>query len=250
MRYNWFFAVGAISLVGWTCCSRVQAQFEAPPNSLAFEDTGTLEAVEDGLIQIRDSKTEAWLLQIVGETKVTVDGEAEPDYLRPGLPVRFNAKIDKKGVLQKPLAEIEIFTPQSKSWMGLFPEGEDDPDAKPDRTGGAGTFQIKGKLISFRDNELVVSAGSRKISGQVADEFTVKVKLDDPSIAQNGDTVKVKFWYYDNSKPIPAANRLGKGRAEEITITLAKKLAPSVKKLRQPEKSARPAAKSAKAARN
>ncbi len=249
MHHNWFFAVGSIWLAGWTCSSAARAQFEPPVNSLAFEDTGTLEAVEEGLIKIRDSKTEAWLLEIVADTKITVEGEAEPDYLHPGMPVRFNAKIDKKGALQKPVDEIEIFSPQTRSWMGLFPEGEDDPDAKPDRTGAAGSFQVKGKLISFRDGELMVSAGSRKISGKVADDFTVKVKLDDPTIAQNGDTVKMKFWYYENSKPIAERNRFGKGRAEEITITLANKLAPSVKKLR-PEKSARPGIRSTKAARN
>jgi hypothetical protein len=250
MRRNWFFAAGLVSVAGWTCCAAAHAQFEAPPNSLAFEDTGTLEAVEEGLIQIRDSKTEAWLLQIVAETKITIEGEAERDYLRPGLAVQFTGKIDKKGALQKPLGEIELFSPKGKLSIGLFPEGDDGPDAKPDRTGSGGTFHIKGKLISFRDGELVVSAGSRKISGQVADEFTVKVNLDDPSVAQNGDTVKVKAWYYDNSKPMPALNRLGKARAEEITITLAKPLAPSVKKNRPPEKAARPTGKSTKAAKN
>jgi hypothetical protein len=225
--------------------SAARAQFEVPLNSLEYnDDTGQLEGVQGDIIKIRDSKNDAWLITTIAATKVSVTGEAEPECLRPGLFVQFKGEIDKKGTLQSPIEEIEIISVESKSSLGLFAPGEGDAPARPVRTATAGEFLIKGKLLSSKDGQLMVLAGSRKINGATGDKLAVKLNVDDPSLAQAGDTVKVKAWYYDKGRPVAAINRPGQALAEEITITLSKPLAYSGKKARPSEKSAKPAAKS------
>ena len=244
MRVDSTFSAGLLAVAVWSAGGAACGQFVAPQNSLSFEDKGTLEAVHGEAMQIRDSKSEPWLLNIGAETKVTVEGEAERDCLRPGLFVQFTGKINKKGHLEEPLSEIEITSAQGKASLGLFPP--DDVDGlKPVRALTAGSYLVKGKLATFRDDELLVIAGRHKITGAVsADELKVKLNLDDTSLAQSGDEVKVKAWYYDNGRPNLNIGRRGTAMAEEITITLAKPLEATGKKPRQSERPARASSKS------
>jgi hypothetical protein len=250
MRNFSIFTAGLVGFAAWAGGATARAQFEAPPNSLAFEDSGTLEAVEPDVLRFRDSKSEAWLLKLVPETIITVLGEAESECLRPGVYVQLIGQIDKKGTLAKEVSELEILSAQGKSSLGLFPEAEAEGSSKPVRNAGAGTYRIKGKLVSYKDGELVIMAGNRKISGNVADDLTTKVNLDDPTLGQKDDKVEVKAWYTDPSKPNPALNRPGIALAQEVTITLSKPLAHSGKKSRAPVKSARPAKTESRAFKN
>jgi hypothetical protein len=244
MRVNSIFSAGLLALVVWTGGGAACAQFVAPQNSLSFEDKGTLEAIQGNAMQIRDSKSEPWLLSLGPDTIVTVEGDAERDCLRPGLFVQFTGKINKKGQLEEPLSEIEITSAQAKAAMGIFPP--DDTDGlKPVRALTAGSYLVKGKLATFRDDELLVIAGRHKITGAVsADELKVKLNLDDTSLAQPGDEVKVKAWYYDAGRPNLNLGRRGNAMAEEVTITLAKPLEATGKKVRQSERPARASSKS------
>jgi hypothetical protein len=244
MRIDSIFRAAWFAAAVWTAGGAANAQFVAPQNSLSFEDKGTLEAIQGDAMQMRDSKSEPWLLSIVADTKVTVEGEAERDCLRPGLFVQFTAKINKKGRLEEPLSEIEITSAQAKASMGIFPP-EDVEGLKPVRALTAGSYLVKGKIATFRDDELLVIAGRHRISGAVSpDDLKLKLNLDDTSLAQSGDEVKVKAWYYDMGRPNLNLGRRGNAMAEEITITLAKPLESGGKKPRQVERPARASSKS------
>ena len=250
MRNFSIFTAGLVGFSAWAVGCTARAQFEAPPNSLAFEDSGTLEAVESDALQFRDSKSEAWLLKLVPETIITVLGEAESECLRPGVFVQLTGQIDKKGTLAKEVNELELFSPQGKSSLGLFPEVETEGGSKPVRNAAAGTYRIKGKLVSYKEGELVIMAGNRKITGNASADLKVTLNLDDPTLGQKDDKVEVKAWYTDPSKPNPALNRPGIALAQEVTITLSKPLAHSGKKSRPPVKSARPAKAESRTSKN
>jgi hypothetical protein len=239
------------AVVAWAVLAAApvaRAQFEVPPGSLAFEDTGKLEAVQTDVLKFRDSKNDVWLLKINQQTQVTVKGEAEVGCLRPGLSVQFNGQIDKKGVLKEPVDKIEIFTPQGKMSHGLFAP-TDLEGSKPMRNPGAGTFLIKGKLATYRDGDLLVVAGNRKITGSTADDVVVTLTSDDPSLAQADDELKVKGWYDDRTRPNPVLNRAGVALAEEITITLTKRLAATGRKARPVERPAKTTVKAGRASK-
>jgi hypothetical protein len=245
MRADSIWTAGLVGLAVWSAAPAARAQFQAPQNSREYEDTGTLEGVQGGFIKIRDSKNDSWVLETSEGTKITVTGEADRDFLHsPALHVQFTGQIDKKGVLQKAIEAIEIFSAEGKSSLGLFVPAEGDAPPKPVRSAASGTFLIRGRLVSYKNGQVVVSAGSRKITGNVSDEAEVKLNVDDPGLGQAGDAVKVKAWYYDKSRPVAALNQPGSALAEEITITLAKPLAYSGRKPRANDKASKPTAKS------
>ncbi len=252
MRSDSFLMTICVGLVAWTTAPPARAQvetteFEVPAGSLVYEDTGTLEAVQPDVIRMRDSKNEPWLMNIDPHTQVAVEGEAEVSYLRPGVFVQFTGALNKKGLLTAPVKEIEIFSAEGRSTLGLFAAGDSGSAARPVRNPGAGTYVIKGKVASFKGDELVVIAGRTKISAKLDESLeTIKVNLDDPSIAQTGDAVKVKAWYYDRGKPNPLFSRPGTAKAQEITITLAKPLAGTMRRARPADKPARATSKSSK----
>ncbi len=223
-----------VTLAAGAIVSPVGAQdFVAPPNSFALDTEGTLEGYRPGYLQVRDSKTETWLLSIDPTTKVSVHGQAEQDYLRPGLTIAFETEIDKKGQISKPIEEVEIVTSEGKPRLGLFSTDEDADDGRPVRTVAAGTYRVRAKLASFKGGELTVSVGSKRLTATLSEKATVKFACTDPGMAEIGDTVKVKAWYYDNGKPVAAVGRAGKALAEEVTITLTKPLTGTSKKSRR-----------------
>jgi hypothetical protein len=206
-------------------------KFVAPPNSLPLEDSASMEIYRAGFLQIRDSKNmDVWILKILPETTVSVSGEAELDYLRPGLSIQFDNDLDKKGQLVNPISEIELLP--NRTTLGLF-AADDDADARPIRNPEPGAYRFRGKLSAVKEKLITVSIGGRRYTGQLSDELRIKFSSDDPSVADVGDTVKVKAWYYDNTKPISAMNIPGRAIAEDISITLEKPLEPAGRRARQ-----------------
>jgi hypothetical protein len=222
----------AVCAAGVTALAQ-ENKFVAPANALSLEDTGSLEIYRSGYMQIRDSKMELWVLKILPQTTITVEGEAEADYLRPGLSIQFDGEINKKSAIAEPISEIKLLNTKGKPLLGLFPAGEEGDRVRPVRKPQPGAYCIKGKLASYKDGQLTVSIGGRRITGTLSDEVTINFKSDDPNMAMSGDSVKVKAWYFANTKPIAARNIPGKAIAEEITITLAKPLAASRRKTRR-----------------
>ncbi len=210
-----------------------ESQFVAPANALSLEDSGSLEAYRTGYMQVRDSKQELWLIKILPQTKVTVEGEAEAEYLRPGLSIEFDGELTRKAEVAEPISEIKLLDGKGKPVLGLFPAGETGDNVRPVRKPEPGDYCIKGKLASYKDGQLTVAIGGRRITGELSDEVSIKFSSDDPAVASAGDTVKLKAWYFANTKPIAAQNIPGKAVAEEITITLAKPLEPTGRRSRR-----------------
>jgi hypothetical protein len=76
-RFARLLATGLLALATVARGADESNDFPAPPNALPIEETGALAGYQQGYLQIRDSKMDLWLLQIVPETKVTIEGEAE-----------------------------------------------------------------------------------------------------------------------------------------------------------------------------
>jgi hypothetical protein len=250
MRRSYFFVSGLLALTVAATISESRAQFPAPVDALQYEDTGTLEGVQENYIKFRDSKNEEWILQVSDATKVSVSGEAEAECVRPGFYIRFTSELDKKGALTKDVEEIEIYATDGKPAVGLFAPGAGDAPGKQVRTPNAsGAFVVQGRVTAFRDGQLAVNAGGRRITGNTSKELKVKLSLEDASLAQAGDEVKVKAWYYEKARPVAAFNQPGRALAEEVTITLAKPLAYAGKKAKTNDKSAKSPGKSSRVAK-
>jgi hypothetical protein len=214
--------------------SRATAQNPPPQADEALKATGTIEEISEQALRIKVSDTESWLVEIKPEqTKIVITGTAEPAFLRTGLHVRFEGEIDEKRNLQADITELEVFTPQGKNGLGLF--SDNSPTAKPIGKAAAGKYQIRAKVIGLKDHEITLAAGSKKLSGKVADDVAVKVASEDLTNVHDGDGVSVTGWYNPANKA--AAGKPGQAVAEELTITLAKPLVATKKPARSVAKS-------------
>lgn len=228
-RLAFFPAAVALSLV---VCSPGLAADETnrPPGAEALAATGKIQAVSDDVVRVKVSDTDTWLVHITGETKLEVTGTAEPGYLRTGMHVRLSGEIDAKGNLQGEIESLAVFTPQGKNALGLFDEKDTGPNAKPVKKVAAGTYQIRAKVLSVKDKDLVLLAGGKKIYGTLTAEPEVKVVAEDLAMVQDGDEATIAGWYLPADKA--AAQKPGQAMAEELTITLAKPLVAAKKPAR------------------
>jgi hypothetical protein len=216
----------AVATAGVSRAQDDEEKFVPPDGWISDNVSGTLELYQPGLLQVRDSKMQQWLLKITPQTKLLVQGEAEVDYLKPGLTLQIKGDIDKKSAIQAPIEEIEIITASGKPMLGLFAVDGDNESARPARNPGPGEYLIKAKLAAHKEGQITLSVGSRRITGTLGDEVKITFASDDLNMADVGDTVEVKAWYTDAYRPVAAFNKIGRGVAESVTITLAKPLAP------------------------
>lgn len=192
----------------------------------AWSESGIVKDVGSSMVSLKSANDHIWLVRVDPKTKLQVDGTAEAGYLHSGLNVKFSGEIDKKGVLQSEIKQIEIFTPQDKRSIGLFAEGAQD--AKPVRNAPPGRYEIKARVNTYKDGQLTVSAGGKKITGKVAPDAEIKVNAGSLTFVQEGDSVRASGWRVGPTQAM----------ATELTVTLAKPLAGVVKKSR-PAKSPR-----------
>ena len=197
-----------------------RAQFQPPANSLMVEEEGKLEGMQGAVLAFRDSKQELWLLQVAPQSKVSITGEADLAYLRPGLTVELTAKIDEEAAIADPITEIEVINAKGRLTMGLFDPAAGD-DAKAVRNPAPGEYRVRGKITRAKDGELDIAAGRLKLTGKAADDLKVILAIDDPSLAKAGDAMKVKIWHLDGGKPNPTLQQPGRAMAEDVSITLS-----------------------------
>jgi hypothetical protein len=208
-----------------------------PQGAEALAATGKVEDVSDDIVRVKVSDSDTWLVKInPGETKLEITGTAEPGYLHKDLHVRLTGEIDGKGTLQSEIESLEIFTPQNKNALGLFDEKDKSASAKPVKKPGPGTYQIRAKILSLKEKELVMLAGGKKIFGTLAAEPELKVVSEDLSMVHEGDEATIGGWYLPSTKA--AAQKPGQAVAEELTITLSKPLV-AVKKPTRAAKTAK-----------
>ncbi len=219
MRTQRLLAAGVFGLALGPAAAQAQGQFQVPPNSLSLEETGTLGGMQGNYIKFHDKNKDIWLLQVVPQTTVSIEGEAGADYLRRGLTIELTGQISEDSTLAESIKTIVVISSKGRLAMGLFSPDADDAKAKPVRNPEAGKYRIRGRVVSLKNGELLIAAGRLKISGKIDDDLKVKLTVNDARLAQFGDEMKVKAWYLDFAKAAP--NRLGRARAEEISIKLS-----------------------------
>lgn len=198
---------------------QAQAQFQAPANSLMMEETGKLEGMRGNILSFRDSKDAVWLVQVNPQTTVNIAGEAKLDYLRTGMLVQLKGTINEEGAFEEPVAELEVLNSKGKPTLGLFNVADNPDETKPVREPEAGEYLVRARVIGAKEDELNLVAGRLKLSAKPAEDLKVVLAVDDPSLAQPGDAMKLKAWFYDATRP--NAMQPGKALAESVDITLA-----------------------------
>ena len=192
-----------------------------PEGATMFDKEGTIAGFFPSGIQFITKLDSKWLVQVVPmQCDVQVTGKADRSFLHPGLYVKFTGEMDGKGILQQDLKALEIFTPKGKNPSGIFAVGSDE-SAKPLNRFAAGKYDFRGRVMTYKDGELVVVAG-KKITGKVVSGAEIKVNVQDLSIARVDDELKIKGWYLKRN--MPREGRPGQSVAKIIEVTLVKPL--------------------------
>ena len=235
-----------VAVVGIALCSNGLAWGQNEGLNITNVE-GALEAVAGYQLKVKPEQGDA-VVAVVNPQKTDFEytGTAEPEFLRPGLMVRFTAAFDASGKPQESLKELEIFNPARKRRMtaeymrdqtaGIYPADakagntENAPVKQPNNNrnnrqnngatpaGSSMQFRIVGKLTSIQGNTIQVAAGARPIMIQFDKELKISVVAGDTTFCQPGDKVQVTGLSNAAQKDFVDA--------EKITVTAAKPLAP------------------------
>ena len=155
-----------------------------------------------------------WIVAFQTTTKLTVTGEAKPDYLRTGQMVQFTGSVEGKEVKDevKELHVISIHagshsSPASKPAAKLADAAAPAPEGAPDK--------ISGRLDKFleKDNKWSVHVGGKSVLFRLADSVKIKVTLSNGKRIRAGDTVTVQ------GKMVKG--KQGSCVADDVKVTLA-----------------------------
>lgn len=100
---------------------RLPGKADLPP--LAVE--GTVEQLQAarGLIAVKSSADQPWILQFQRNSRVDIKGKAKTDFLAPGQCVIFSATVDtKSGKIEEKISKLTLFTPDMRRTLGVFPD--------------------------------------------------------------------------------------------------------------------------------
>src|SRR4051812_35054097 len=89
--------------------SKSKSKAPAPPAAPQpkLDGAGTIEAVTAGALKVNVNGMQG-LVQPGPKCKIEVTGRAEPEFLRPGMLVRFSAEVGKNGRTTSPVSTLEL----------------------------------------------------------------------------------------------------------------------------------------------
>lgn len=139
---------------------------------------------------------------------ITLEGTVDRKFLKKGMFARLTAVLNEKGLVEKPVTDLTIFTPHRGLKLGLTLEKELETAenqkaskrrrrARKGRT-RPGEYLVAGRLASIgKDGAIVIDASGRKVRAQLSPDAKVKLNImGDYSLVGKGDTVEYRGKYY------------------------------------------------------
>jgi hypothetical protein len=187
--------------------------YTSPYASGFVSATGSLVGTSAGVLRVEFNGT-IWQVRPAFGATTELTGAAGPDFLRPGLVVKFQADFDPNGNDKDkaiaPLTALEIITPRPGETIGAVP-ADADAHHKAPQPATARSLAVIGQVRSFKQKELVVSAGNHVFKADVDFAPQIKVRMSDFRFARVGDQVQLTGY----------AERPGSIVASQVLITLA-----------------------------
>ncbi len=216
------------------------------PKPQPFTGKGAIEMVRGGWLKMT-SGTDAVMVRFAPNCNVRVLGTAQPDFLRPGLSVQFNATLDKKtGHIEGDVKKLTICTPGAEFTPGCMPEGGAESAAaavgitaaKPARkTHGANKeepgphpYIVTGNITKVNKTDsgfkvtVRVPGVKRPVDVTLAEGTQLDVNIADLSQVKQGDNLEV---IQGQGTKFPAGIMV---TASEAHITLSAPLTGALKK--------------------
>ena len=187
--------------------------YAVPYGNGFFSGTATIVGTSPNGLRV-DANGSIW--QVKPDVSATIEliGTAGPDFLRPGLVVKFQAAFDPSGNDKdkaiEPVTSLEIITPHPGETIGAVPAG-DDARQNAAQPATARSLQVIGRITSYKQKQLTVSAGNRVLKAELDSAPQIKVRMANTQFARMGDQVELAGYCV----------RPGYAIANRILITLA-----------------------------
>jgi hypothetical protein len=178
--------------------------------------SGTMQAMALDKIKIVAEDKKEYFAVVSPQTSLSYKGTAEPDFLMPGMLIRFSAELNQAGQVQSPVAELEVFTISQHRRMsqeqmrdqtaGVYQVGGevgnakkpgDKPNEKSSKPnvatskGGAQAYRVVGQIAGMKAGKMLVQAGGAQVQLELDPKAVIKVTSHDTTFCQMGDQVKV-----------------------------------------------------------
>ena len=237
-----FLAVVMMASVVWLGASSLSAQRRGVQRGggqgrvgrMAMETlrtTATVKAATPRMLQVVTDDGQQWLVSVPANLENLVfQATATPDWLRPGMTVRFNATVTmekrmREITIKDPITELTVATVRPNVGMGVFPENQ--YDQRNDLFGGKSETRKKsggsepvetscliiGRLVEHKEGRLRIAAGRIPVKAELADKAEVTVEVHDVMWVRPGDKVEL------TARFIPG--RAGRAEGQQMTITAA-----------------------------
>jgi hypothetical protein len=172
-----------LSLVASQSLWAQQGRQQAPKTTPVKVD-GTVEAISPQGILVAQKDGKKFGMAFPPNAKVTLSGNAAPEFLKTGQYVQFTVNLDEKKKPTGEASKIQIIEQSAISSPGVF--SEKGPDGKP---GEPGPYFIRGTVKSFRDGTLSVAAGGPLMTVTIPASAAIPVTIADWDLANPGDQI-------------------------------------------------------------
>jgi hypothetical protein len=107
------------------------------------------------LLVLETAERQPWLVQVTRTTTATVEGEVGPEFLRPGLTVRFYGRLARRTRAVEPIDEVVVVTPDATFRPGVREVSEEEKasDREPSLATAASDGQTQASEGAEEDEE-------------------------------------------------------------------------------------------------
>ena len=192
-----------LTLGCWMAWLLLPAAAQVDRQPLPANPEGTIEDIGPDGVKIATTGGQFWMVRIPRGVEVLVTGSAHPDFLKPGLCIKFTADVTVRRKTAKANDKIEkltIFTPTEQEFLGAFPVGGFGQDQGPDAANPEGDkkkggeahvsrYEIRGRITGMKNGKLAVAFNTGSIEIELADNPEIDLSTSDYRLAKKGDKI-------------------------------------------------------------
>lgn len=201
--------------------------FKGANQNMKIEFEGKLAGMKQGMLLItRDDGVEVMVKPPEDPLGFDFQAPAEMGFLQRGMMVRFNGNFNQAGVPSDPIEGMEIFFPLSESLAkkqaDQFVAGIYPGEKKTNLAEGVANYKIVGKLMGWDATGIVmVNAGKRPVRIQLGEKAKLELRLNQLSLAQQGDAVAIMGTYRlpDDTKVIANTVSVSTDRVQRAPVS-------------------------------
>lgn len=182
-------------------------------SNMVTEFSGTLKSVtRNGVMVTRDDGTDVTVMSPDTPTGIRFVADAKPAFLTRGTLVRFSGTFMANGQATEPISRVEAFQPVNPKLVKGHVAQQFIPGVHKDRHGEKDATVAKvivvGALMGLTETGIMVQAGNVSVQAPLASDVKLMLNVNNFSLAQEGDPVKVSGFYQPPNETLVKAESI------------------------------------------